>query len=307
MIGTTLNDIRGHIEELASDTGEYSLVCARYGEPPVPATALRFESRATARAAARATEQYRAALRRYDPQLPYYDVIVCQATGTAAQTSGIVRATFGGSDSDDRPCPEPAVDATASKRQALVEFCHRVAAAVFETLSDRKYEAIESAIMDAYFEFAETLTNPDDLCLCLLERIAWELDQQLTPDEQVAVIDGAASRLTPCESAADPLSASLGLLEERGLLGGFTQSPCSIDLDGGTRSVTVRISEYALSPQAGRLPVLPLVLDCSRRQPDWFPAALRVDDAGEDWRLTLDLTSDAEPTGLASAPIHSEV
>ena len=41
MIGTTLTEIRDHIESLASDDGEYYLVCARYGDRPVPASDLR--------------------------------------------------------------------------------------------------------------------------------------------------------------------------------------------------------------------------------------------------------------------------
>jgi len=87
MIGTTLTELREYIEDLASDAGEYYLVCSRRGDRPVPAAGLRFESRATARAAARATEQYRAALRRYDPRLPRYDVIVCRE-GTTADRAG---------------------------------------------------------------------------------------------------------------------------------------------------------------------------------------------------------------------------
>ncbi len=78
MARPTLVDIRDRIHALASESGEFSLVCARYGDRPVPAAELRFDSRATARVAARETERYRAALRRYDPQLPYYDVIVRQ-------------------------------------------------------------------------------------------------------------------------------------------------------------------------------------------------------------------------------------
>lgn len=49
MNGTTLGDIRTHIEELASETGDYYLVCVRSGERPVPASGLRFESRARQR------------------------------------------------------------------------------------------------------------------------------------------------------------------------------------------------------------------------------------------------------------------
>ena len=66
------------VEALASPTGEYVLRCCRIGDRPVPAAGLRFESRPAARVAARVTEQYRAALRQYDPSLPRHDVVVCQ-------------------------------------------------------------------------------------------------------------------------------------------------------------------------------------------------------------------------------------
>jgi hypothetical protein len=42
MVGTTLSDIRDHVKALATETGEYSIVCARYGDRSVPATGLRF-------------------------------------------------------------------------------------------------------------------------------------------------------------------------------------------------------------------------------------------------------------------------
>jgi hypothetical protein len=79
MNGETLGDIRTHIEALAAESGEYYLVCSRYGDRPVPAADLSFEDRETAQKAARATERYRATLRQYDTRLPRYDIIVCQA------------------------------------------------------------------------------------------------------------------------------------------------------------------------------------------------------------------------------------
>ncbi|SIS08644.1 hypothetical protein SAMN05421752_11082 [Natronorubrum thiooxidans] len=80
MMGETLGDIRHDIESLASDAGTYYLICGRTGERPVPAAGLYFESRSTARAATHATEQYRAVLRQYDPQVPYYDMIICETS-----------------------------------------------------------------------------------------------------------------------------------------------------------------------------------------------------------------------------------
>jgi len=57
MIGTTLVDIRDHIEALAGADGEYYVACGRTGDRPVPISGLRFEGRATAQSAARAAEQ----------------------------------------------------------------------------------------------------------------------------------------------------------------------------------------------------------------------------------------------------------
>ncbi len=75
----TLDTLRRAVEVLADDDGGYRLVCARHGGEPVPATGLRFESRATARVAVRVVEQYRQHLREYDPAVPVYDVVVAQA------------------------------------------------------------------------------------------------------------------------------------------------------------------------------------------------------------------------------------
>jgi hypothetical protein len=302
MVGTTLVDIRDHIEALASPDGEYYLVCARTGDRPVPAAGLRFETRQTARNAARATEQYRAALREYDPRLPYYDVVVSQANGAGASTP-----TTGSRSRDGVPAtPGRVFDDAAASHRDLVEFCHRVAAAVFETLSDGGYDDVETAVMDAYFDHAETVADPDELCLCLLESMAAELDAGLSPAEQAAVIETAATRLPPTESASRPVSATFDHLQDRGLVGGYVRSPWSVDLAEGTRSVVVRVSEYALSPRGGRLPVLPIALALSRRQADWHPSSLRVADAEDGWRLTVVLAREAEPQGLASAPIQGE-
>ena len=83
MPDSTLTSIRERIEALASADGRYYVTCARTGDRPVPAAGHRFPDRATARAAARLTERYRAVLRRYDPQVPSYDPIVRQGPGAA--------------------------------------------------------------------------------------------------------------------------------------------------------------------------------------------------------------------------------
>ena len=76
--------LRERIEALATERGEFYLVCGRYGDRPVPAADCRFESRSVAREAARLTEEYRAVLRGYDPQLPRYDIVVSQTPGSGA-------------------------------------------------------------------------------------------------------------------------------------------------------------------------------------------------------------------------------
>jgi len=313
VIGTTLLEISDHIESLASETGEYSLVCARYGDRPVPAAGLRFESRAVARAAARATEQYRDALRRYDPRLPYYDVIVRQ------EFAGDDRTTDSGADRDaDDPhdvrrfsaaeasgwtLSDPAVtgrDGGGERRRDRVEFCHEAAAAVFEALSAGGHDDAESAVMDAYFELAERVTDPDDLCLCLLEAMAEALHRRLTPREQASVVSAAAAGL-PSVSATDPVSDAFASLAGVGVVDGYSR-----ESEAGAESATVLVSDYALTPRDGRFPTLPLVLELYRRtEPERRHDAIRIAPDDEGWRISLAADSGDGPVGLASAAIRS--
>jgi hypothetical protein len=78
MTEPTLRDIRTHLDALAVDVGRYVVVCARTGEHPVPIAGLRFTDRETATRAARIAQHYRSRLRRYDPRVPYHDLIVCE-------------------------------------------------------------------------------------------------------------------------------------------------------------------------------------------------------------------------------------
>ncbi|KPN31843.1 hypothetical protein SY89_02599 [Halolamina pelagica] len=86
--------LRERIESLASDGGEYYLVCGRYGDRPVPADACRFDEPTAARRAATLTEEYRAALREYDPALPQYDIVVRQTPdiGTTASPADTIES-----------------------------------------------------------------------------------------------------------------------------------------------------------------------------------------------------------------------
>lgn len=304
MVGTTLAEIRTHLEALASDGGEYYVACGRTGHRPVPVAGKRFADRATARDAARATEQYRAALRRYDPQVPRYDLIVRQ-DGTAAspteqpaddQPGEVGRRTTTMRDDDPR----------AGGRSGRVEFCHDVAAAVFETLSDDGHDAAETAVVDAYLELAETVESPDELCLCLLESMARELATHLEASVQADVLAGAAARLGPAEPADSPLAATLSHLERRRLLRRHGKPRTSEDHDGVPRSSVAELADYALTPRDGLLPVLPVVVDLCRRRPGRPPSSVRAVETDVGWRVRVVRCRDAEPGGLLNAPIHTE-
>lgn len=87
--------LRARIESLASERGEYYLVCSRYGDRPVPADGCRFEDSAAARRAARLTEEYRSVLRGYDPELPRYDIVVRERSEIGAVASSADRSASG--------------------------------------------------------------------------------------------------------------------------------------------------------------------------------------------------------------------
>ncbi|TKX53527.1 hypothetical protein EXE42_12095 [Halorubrum sp. SP3] len=359
MIGTTLLDIADHIESLASEDGEFSLVCARYGDRPVPAAGLRFDSRETARAAARATEQYRDALRRYDPELPFYDVVVRQGfveppsrpTGRddGARTSAPDDAptpvpddpaTFAPDDGeappdeltdrivdgaahrrpggDDGPTDRRSADEAGERGPARdrVEFCHATAAATFEALSAGGHDRVESAVMDAYFSLAERVSDPDDLCLCLLEAMAAALDRHLDPTAQAAVVADAAERLPdpPEPSAADPVGAAFDRLAAVGLVGGYER----VD-DAGPASkagapdddATVRITGYALSPADGRVATLPAALEVCRRDSRGRIAGIALlasagDSTGSDWWVRVDPNAPSLDGGPSAASVPPE-
>ena len=346
MIGTTLLDIADHIESLAADDGEFSLVCARYGDRPVPAAGLRFGSRETARAAARATEQYRDALRRYDSELPFYDVVVRQefaeppsrptdgdpasppfAPGAGEPSPDELTDRIVGNTAHRRRGVDDGGDAERMDRSAgrgpsgrpgrgghrdRVEFCHAAAAATFEALSAGGHDRAESAVMDAYFARAERTADPDHLCLSLLEATATALGRHLDPETQAAVLSDAADRLSePRERPADdPVRAAFDRLAGVGLADGYERVD-DPDQSSATADATVRVSGYALSPTDGRVPTLPVALELSRRDPRGRIAGVAIladggDPTGPDWRFRIAPDDAAVDGGPASAPVPSE-
>jgi hypothetical protein len=300
MVGSTLIDIRERIDELATADGRYYVVCGRTGNRPVPAASSRFPDRATARTAARATGQYRRALRRYDPRVPHCDLIVCEETGSETATGRRRESAFE-TLPERRGEPSTAEGATSSER-SLVEFCHRVAGATFETLSVTGHDDVERAVMDAYFDLAETVGDPDELCLCLLESTAVELEARLEPTEQARVVAGAAARLDPPTADADPFDAALAALGRRGVIGGYTRCPSSSDGTDRAEAV-VRVDGYAFSGRDGRLPVLPLTVELSRHRAARLSRSLRATAVDGGWRLAFEPVEEGARCGLVSAPI----
>jgi hypothetical protein len=315
VIGTTLAEIRDYIESLACDDGDFRLVCARYGDRPVPAVDLRFETRATARAATEATTQYRRALRRYDPQVPYYDIIACQDVEPADGTEPI--ETCCGSDRGTREwtLSEPVVNRSPAVDREFVEFCHRVAAAVFETLSKHDFDTVESAIMDAYFAHAEELSDPDGLCVRLLESMAIELADHLDPSEQVTLLSAAASRLgyTPEEATGFSVRSSDGWTVDESLsvlqdVGLFRRATSVSDATaGGERfaELVIEVSGYTLRPHGGRLPLLPLALMVHRCTDGWVPTRMHASDDG--WQIAFRPVADSDPVAYSGQIFAPEV
>jgi hypothetical protein len=161
--------------------------------------------------------------------------------------------------------------------------------------------------MDAYFEHAETVGDPDELCLCLLESMASELDERLSTANQANALADAAARLESPSDDDNPLDATLAALEQRGFIESYTRSPYSVDIDGGAGSVVVQVSGYALSARNERLPVLPVTLELCRRHKGRLPQSIQVIAVDGGWQLTFGLSDTVDQNGLVSAPIDSEV
>jgi hypothetical protein len=89
-------------------------------------------------------------------------------------------------------------------------------------------------------------------------------------------------------------------------VGEYTWSPAGKDDDPATLDVVVHLSEYALSPREGRLPVLPVVVELVRHESTERIASLAVADVSDGWRIGLRLASDATPDELVTARIDPE-
>ncbi|THE65760.1 hypothetical protein D8Y22_06225 [Salinadaptatus halalkaliphilus] len=288
MVGTTLGDIRQYIESLSSESGRYRLVCARTGDRPVPASGLEFESRGAARAAAQATEQYRATLRQYDPQVPYYEIVVSQCPSGPTPTDDDGSSTA----------------ATPLQTTSVVEFCHTVAGVVFETIADSAHDDLEDAIMATYFDAAERIEATDELCLCLLESMASELEARLDPDEQADLLLASTQRLPSDRLLSDPLESTLAHLQSVALLEAYTLHSRPTDANAEARSWTVTLTDYALEGPDDRVVTLPLVLELFRQSPTRALdiGATEHHSSGSEsvWELTVTTEPTDRPSGLVT-------
>jgi hypothetical protein len=304
MIGTTLGEIREHIESLATASGQFYLICGRTQNRPVPADGLRFADRPTAQAAVRATEQYRAALRQYDPQVPYYDVIACENGGGATLPPDANTKATG-----DGTTGEQLTESGAGAR-SVVEFCHTVAGVLFESIAESGHVALEDAIMDTYFQSAERIDNPDELCLRLLESIAVELDERLSPEKQATLLAAAAASLPAVvQAGSDPLDQALAQLRASGLLEAYQIEHPEVDFDSDKRSWVVTLKGYALGQTREQLVTLPIGVELFRRL---STASLRVrtlkqpEQTTPSWRLTVATDTTAESQNLVCAQGESQ-
>lgn len=71
---------RERVETLASETGRFGVACKDTGRCPEPVSEARFETFAAAEAACAAASAYREAMRRLDPSLPEYDLVVSEVS-----------------------------------------------------------------------------------------------------------------------------------------------------------------------------------------------------------------------------------
>jgi hypothetical protein len=302
----TLAEMREYVDDLASDDGSYYVACGRTGHRPIPVAGKRFDERPIARNAARVAERYRAALRRYDPQVAHYDLIVCQDVPPVVSP-----AETDPEETTDRPwsLSKPVLEdaSPTPERTDLVAFCHRVASTALELLPDGDRDDT-GAVVDAYPCVPGGDVHCEDRAVGLLEHVATEIDARLAPSEQAAVVTGVAARLGPVAGTDSPLEATLARLERRGLVDGWGRQVRAVG-PGGVRSVDVALSGYALSPRGDRLPVLPVVVGLFRRRPDPDPVSVRAVDLDADgsWHVEFDLGGGTGPTGLARAPIQGGV
>jgi hypothetical protein len=267
MVGRTLSDIRARLDDLSVAVGPYRVVSAKTGDGPFPVTGRQFPDRGTAAEAATVASAYRRALRRYDPRVTVHDLVVTES------------ATL------DVASPAPP--------WTLPEYCHSVAGALFETLSDR-HVPVERTVMDAYLAAAERTADRERLCLTMLERSADELAGQLSADEQATVLLATAERLPTRSTGDEPLVGTLESLQRTGLLREYAVEPTTT----GRRSKRVTVEGYRPSLSSDRCPVLPVVVELLRRTAV-APSITGTARTAAGWEFVVATAGDMPADGLS--------
>ncbi|WP_223301534.1 hypothetical protein [Haladaptatus sp. R4] len=107
-----LRRTRREIEELAVESGPFSVTCAESGECPTPITGTRFETHDDAARAAHLAREYRDALREHDPDVPEYRFVVTELPTDSLQMVGVRERTndvrANGLPQTERSSPSPA-------------------------------------------------------------------------------------------------------------------------------------------------------------------------------------------------------
>jgi len=91
----TIRRTRERIEALAVEDGEYGVACKDSGCAPAPVTDVTFPTFEEAELACLSAQAYRSALRRLDPSLPEYDLVVCAAEDGAVEQVSVRKQTRG--------------------------------------------------------------------------------------------------------------------------------------------------------------------------------------------------------------------
>ena len=91
----TIRQARERIEAVAVDHGDFGVACKDTGCSPAPVTDVTFETFEAAELACLSARAYRSALRRLDPSLPEYDLVVCTTDEGAVEQVSVRKQTKG--------------------------------------------------------------------------------------------------------------------------------------------------------------------------------------------------------------------